>query len=589
MTARPSELLGSYRVRLALGYALVVTILCGTWAWSLYGPLTGTVVEQQRAHIASIARAGALALERTGVTAQTTATELVLGTRLRATVVAGDGTVLADTAEDPARMANHADRPEVAAALAGRVGYDTRVSATTGVEQMYVAVPARFGGLPVALRVAEPVAAIAEVAATARGTGLALLAVTLATAVAVVVGVSRSAARPVVRLKRAAESMAAGDLRTPVPQTTGELSGLADALGALRDQIRARLEELERGRDTLRAVLDGLEDAVLLFEGDTVAIANTASSRMFRVPARGWEGVRLADAGLPASLTAEVASALARPSALATDIGPDPANRFFRVTAMPLEAADGPPRTLVVIADVTEARRLDQVRRDFVANASHELKTPASAIQLLAESATAAAEDGDAETALEFAGKMREEADRLRRLVVDLLDLSRLETTPAPGTITDMRAAVANTIAAHRAAAAAAGLTVATDDSAVAGQDVYAAAEPADVAVALDNLLANAIAYTERGGATVRVDADDATVTTAVADTGIGIPPKHLPRLFERFYRVDGARSRDSGGTGLGLSLVKHVAERSGGSVEIASKVGEGTTVTLRLPRAGRR
>jgi signal transduction histidine kinase len=170
--------------------------------------------------------------------------------------------------------------------------------------------------------------------------------------------------------------------------------------------------------------------------------------------------------------------------------------------------------------------------------------------------------------------------------VVDLLDLSRLETTPAAGTITDVRSAVANTLAAHRAAAAAAGLSVETDDSTVAGQDVYVSAEPADVAVALDNLLANAVAYTERGGATVRIEADDIEVRIAVADTGVGVPAEHLPRLFERFYRVDGARSRDSGGTGLGLALVKHVAERSGGSVEIDSTLGTGTTVTLRLPRA---
>ncbi|MDO8914613.1 MAG: ATP-binding protein [Coriobacteriia bacterium] len=580
------ELARSYRVRIALGYVLIVTILAGAWAWSLYGPLTGTVIEQQRAHLASIARAGALALERPGLTAPTTANDLVRGTRLRATIVATDGTVLADTAEMPARMANHAGRPEVSAALAGRVGFDTRLSATTGTEQMYVAVPARFEGRLVALRVAEPVAVIAELAATARRTGFALLAVTLIAAFAVAARVSRSASQPVVRLKRAAEAMAAGDLRTPVPATTGELAGLADALGSLRDQMRARLGELEQGRDTLRAVLDGLEDAVLLFEGESVRVANAASSRMFRAPAAGWESARLAGAGLPASLTATIAGALARRSDLMTDVGPDPENRFFRVTALPLDPADRSPRMLVVISDVTATRRLDQVRRDFVANASHELKTPTAAIQLLAESATTAAEDGETEIALVFAGQMRDEADRLRHLVVDLLDLSRLESTPAPGTITDVRAALANALAAHRASAGLAGLSIRADDSAVVGLDVYVSAEPADTAVALDNLLANAIAYTEEGEAVVRVTADETTVTIAVSDTGVGIPAEHLGRVFERFYRVDGARSRMSGGTGLGLALVKHVAERSGGSVEIASTVGEGTTVTLHLPRA---
>jgi len=239
-----------------------------------------------------------------------------------------------------------------------------------------------------------------------------------------------------------------------------------------------------------------------------------------------------------------------------------------------------------VIADITEVRRLDAVRRDFVANASHELKTPASAIQLLAEAADTAAEDGDTAQALEFVGQMKAEADRLRRLVVDLLALSRLEKAPEPGSVTDVRAAIGKTLAGHRAAAGAVGLAVTLDETEVAGQDVYAAADPTDVAIALDNLLANAIAYTEAGGVTVTLGADTDTVTVEVADTGAGIPAEHLPRVFERFYRVDGARTRASGGTGLGLSLVRNAVERGGGTVGIASEVGVGTTVTVRYPRA---
>jgi signal transduction histidine kinase len=187
--------------------------------------------------------------------------------------------------------------------------------------------------------------------------------------------------------------------------------------------------------------------------------------------------------------------------------------------------------------------------------------------------------------ALVFVGQMKDEAERLRRLVLDLLDLSRLDSVPTPGTITDVRAAATNALAAHRAAASDAGLTLALDLSAVAESDVYAAAEPTDVAVALDNLLANAIAYTAHGGVTVRLAADEHDVTVSVTDTGIGIPAEHLPRVFERFYRVDAARTRVSGGTGLGLSLVRNAAERAGGTVSIDSSVGQGTTVTLRLPR----
>jgi two-component system phosphate regulon sensor histidine kinase PhoR len=511
---------------------------------------------------------------------------LVARTNLRITIVAADGTVLADSAQDASTMENHAKRPEIAAALRGATGYDTRRSATLGTEQMYVAVPATLRGAKIALRVSEPLAQVQGLADQGRQTGLLLLAAALVVAVIVGVRLSASAAAPVLSLRDAAESMASGDLRTPVPTVEGELGDLSHALLTLRDRMRTTIGELEGGQATLRAVLDGLQDAVFVFEGDRVTLANRAATALFKAPASGWRGTALDEAGLPASLATAVRSRLSCETASAGEVGPDPEARYFRVTAVPLNPAGEAPRTLVVIGDVTEIRRLDAVRRDFVANASHELKTPTSAIQLLAEAADNAATDGDTGQAMVFVGQMKDEAERLRRLVVDLLELSRLETMPVAGSVTDVRALVDNALAGHRAAAAAAGLEITLDADAVAGQDVYVAADPTDVAVALDNLLANAVAYTERGGATVRLDADGSTVRIAVADTGVGIPAEHLARIFERFYRVDPARTRASGGTGLGLALVRNAVERSGGTVDVTSVVDRGTTITVRLPRA---
>jgi signal transduction histidine kinase len=221
-----------------------------------------------------------------------------------------------------------------------------------------------------------------------------------------------------------------------------------------------------------------------------------------------------------------------------------------------------------------------------VSNASHELKTPVAGIQLLAESAETAATDGDVEQSLGFTRQIEAEAARLKRLVSDLLDLSRLETAPAPDAITDVRQAVDNAIAGHRGTASRQRLALSVDLSAIRGVDVFVAAEPTDVAIALDNLLDNAIAYTESGSVNVSVKASDSSVRIKVADTGSGIAPEHLPRVFERFYRVDRARSRESGGTGLGLALVRHVVERSSGTVSLSSEVGVGTTFTVTLPRA---
>jgi two-component system, OmpR family, phosphate regulon sensor histidine kinase PhoR len=586
VTGRITTLATSFRIRLVLGYVVIIALVAGVWAWSLYGPVTQAAVDQQRSHLQTIAEVAALTLAESSATPQAAIAPIVAKSGLRVTIVATDGTVLADSAQDASTMENHATRPEVAAALAGRVGSDTRVSATLGTAQMYVAIPATLGGRSIALRVSEPLAQISAIAASGRATGLLLLGVALLIAVAVGLRLSANAARPVLEMRDAAEAMAAGDLSTPVPDAGGELADLARALAALRDRMRATIGDLQGGQATLRAVLDGLQDAVFVFENGRVMLANRAAGSLFHMPVSGWRGAGLEDAGLPESLAAAVRSRLSCDEACSVEVGPDPEAHYHRVTTVPLNPTDAGPRTLVVIADITEVRRLDAVRRDFVANASHELKTPAATIQLLAEASDTAAADGDTAQALEFAGQMRSEAERLRHLVIDLLSLSRLETAPLPGSITDVRAAIGNALAGHRAAATAAGLGLAFDDSGVEGQDVYAAADPTDVAVVLDNLLANAIAYTDAGAVSVTLTAAPGEVAVAVSDTGVGIAPEHLDRVFERFYRVDAARTRGSGGTGLGLSLVRNAAERSGGTVEIVSEAGRGTTVTVRLPRA---
>jgi two-component system phosphate regulon sensor histidine kinase PhoR len=578
--------LRSFRIRIILGYALIIALIAGVWAWSLYGPVQQAAIEQQRTHLQTIAQVAALALADSTATPAAAIAPIVKRTNLRLTLVAANGTVLADSAQDPSSMENHATRPEVAAALRGQVGYDTRVSATLGISLMYVAVPATLGPRKIVLRVSEQLAEVSAIADRGRTTGLLLLLGALLIAIAIGVRLAATAARPVLSLRDAAEAMAAGDLRAPVPASDGELADLATALATLRDRMRATIGELEGGQATLRAVLDGLQDAVFVFESDRITIANRAAGELFRAPAAGWRGTVLAQMALPASLIAAVRSRLACEEPCSGEVGPDPEARYYRVTVVPLNPVDTGARTLVVISETTEVRRLDSVRRDFVANASHELKTPAAAIQLLADAADTAAGDGDTDQAMQFVQQMRTEADRLRRLVVDLLALSRLETAPVPGSITEMRSAIGNALAGHQAAVAAAGLTLTFDGSAVADQDIYVAADPTDVAVALDNVLANAVAYTDEGGASVRLEATEDTVVVEVSDTGVGIPREHLSRIFERFYRVDAARTRASGGTGLGLSLVRNAVERSGGTVDIASEVGRGTTITLRLPRA---
>lgn len=576
---------GSLLARLLLGYLLVAVVFAAAWLWSLYGPLTDAALRQQQRNLTAVAQSAALVAAQSEADVELLSRQLVARTDLRLTIVDGSGDVIADSNTDAAAMENHADRPEIASALRGDTGVARRVSTTEGIEELYVAVPASLYGKRVALRMAQPLSEIEAVAASSRRFGLGLLAIALLLAVAVSLAAARAASTPVRQLTDAASLMAAGDLSVEVPDMPSDLAGLARSLSELRSQVQARLQALDTERRSLRSTLDGLGDAVLVVENGVIRLANRGADRMFRAPSGGWENASLGTAHLPASLTDALRDTDDQGGARAVELPPDPTGRTLRVVVAPLEG--GPSaRSIVVISDVTERARLDRVRRDFVANASHELKTPTSGIKLLAEAANVAAADGDTEQSLAFTQQIEAEAERLRHLVRDLLDLSRLESTASRDAMADVRSAVERAVLSHRAAAGRKGLELRVDADAVRGGDVYVRGDVTDLAIALDNLLDNAIAYTEHGSVTVDVAVAEDVVRITVADTGPGIPVEHRDRVFERFYRVDGGRSRDVGGTGLGLALVRHVAERSGGGVTLDSTTGQGSEFTLTLVRA---
>jgi len=235
-------------------------------------------------------------------------------------------------------------------------------------------------------------------------------------------------------------------------------------------------------------------------------------------------------------------------------------------------------------------KKFDQVRSDFVANASHELKTPVAGIRLLSEAIRDAAEIEDKKSLNLFIDRLDNEAERLQRLVVDLLDLSRLEETPDSDKCprTDLHSAIVTSFMAHKGGAEDKHLELVLDDRSVTGDDCYADMEPSDASLVFDNLIENAIMYTDEGSILVTFEPRGHEIAVIVEDTGIGIPQTDQSRIFERFYRVDKARSREVGGTGLGLSLVRHAVERSNGKVYVKSAPGEGSQFTVVFPRAKR-
>lgn len=576
--------LNSTFVRIIVGYVLVAVVLAGAWLYSLSGPLTEAVIGQQVRNLTAVAQSAALLVAESDEPPQQIARQLVARTDLRLTIVDSDGRVLADSDFDPSVMENHANRPEVNSALDGQTGVDRRISATKGYDQVYVAVPGSREGKTVAVRVSQSLEDVGQIAAGLRRFGLMLLGLALGVAVLIAWRATRSAAQPISDLAAASGKMADGDLSVHMPAVPADLEGLAVSLGVLRDQMRSRLEALDAQRMTLQGALDGMTDAVFVVEDGVVALANRSAASL---SAGGvvTVGTRLDEAPLPARLRAALAAELAAPSPEGVELEPDPLGHVWRILVAPLDSVSGVARSIVVVSDVTERSRLDKVRREFVANASHELKTPVAAIKLLAESAGMAASDGDEESAAAFQGQIAGEVDRLQRLVGKLLDLSRLEALPAPDSVTNIRTAVDNALLGHRSAAADKEVDMRADFSAVHDADVFVAADPTDVAVALDNLVGNAVGHTDSGSVKVIVDASKTDVVIRVTDTGAGIPPEHLPRIFERFYRVDEARARDTGGTGLGLALVRNAADRNGGTVTVTSEVGAGSDFILTLPR----
>jgi signal transduction histidine kinase len=330
-------------------------------------------------------------------------------------------------------------------------------------------------------------------------------------------------------------------------------------------EAAGRIEAVEQERATRDAILSSLEDGVVLFDPNgSVVYQNEQAAR--------YLGDRVTSVD---RLTPTILRETVREAGRTVEVAVGPGQRTLRAAAT---AAPG-GRVLLVLHDVTKTRFIDAVRRDFVANASHELKTPAASIRALAETMRDAAAD-DVQAVRHFAEQLEREAVRLSRIISDLLDLSRLEGGMEEQGDVRLDRLVVEEAERHRGAAEAANLTFAvTDDVPVSVQG-----SPKDLALLVRNLVQNAIQYTRAGGVEVRVGAEDGQAVITVLDTGVGIPSRDRARIFERFYRVNRARSRESGGTGLGLSIVKHVAENHRGTVEVQSELGEGSAFTVRIP-----
>ena len=508
-----------------------------------------------------------------------------LGERIghRVTLIDPTGKVRGDTEFDRAslpQLENHLMRPEVQQAIAGGVGREERLSASTNERRLYVAVPGGPPGLAV-LRVSTTLADVdGQVGRVQGAVALTGLAALLAAAVLAWL-LSREVARPLLQLAGAARAIAAG--QTPaLPQSrVPEVAQHILALRAMHQELDRRFAELRREREEMGTLIETMADGVLAADArGGIVTLNTAARRLLGYSASETLPP-LAELFHDKPARDLVDGILSGREAEPVDLALENRALLIAGRALPNGGA------LLVIRDVTELRRLETVRRDFVANVSHELKTPLTSIAGYAE--TLAAEVGAGTQAQQFAQTILSNARRMQRLVDDLLDLSRIESGgwQPVSEPTDV-AAVASEAWAPLADRARDRQIAFTVD--VAPPGVTLDADPDALRQILTNLLDNALRYTPPGGeGRIVVSARPTTGGTLliVSDNGAGITGQHLARVFERFYRADPARSRDQGGTGLGLAIVKHLVEAHGGRVEAQSAAGRGTTIRMVFPPPG--
>lgn len=497
-------------------------------------------------------------------------------TETRVTVIARDGTVLADSEANPKTMENHAGRPEVVAALAGRTGLSTRLSKTVGIEFLYVAVPS---GDKIA-RLAYPLANIRSRISEIQNTLLRATALALVFALALAVGVAQTISARLRRIVRFAEQVAGGDLSARIAESgSDEIAQVAMALDRTARRLEENFAAVRESRSQLEALLNSMNDGVIAVSPEMKVLwANAAIAGIVHHPVRMGapvtELVRHPD--FLSTLRAALKSRQ-RESTIAASLA---GRGSFSVTAEPLP--DG--GVVSVLHDISEIERVEKTRRDFIANVSHELRTPLTSIRGYAETLLDSGQISNG-GARDFLQVIRRNAERMSRLTEDLLVLARVESGEEKLDLRphSARVLVADAVSSMQESARAAGVEV----SIASVPDAEVLADAYAVHQVFANLVSNALRYAQ-GGKKVVLGAMDqpGVVEFFVQDFGPGIASEHLPRIFERFYRVDKARSRETGGTGLGLAIVKHIVLNHGGTVRVESSVGHGSTFFFVLPKA---
>lgn len=513
-------------------------------------------------------------------------------TDMRITVVDGRGNALGDSHKITRPQETYSESPEVGEALSGRIGKSRRYSSELESDLYYLAVPVKdgSGNTIAAVRTALPLGSLWSEPAPAEKRVVYIGALVAALSSLLVFIVTRRTMRPLSGIISISEELARGNLDVSIPAAgdSDEAARITGALDKMARNLSGLFKEVSREKNQLEAVLGAMSEGVMVISSDgKVLIINKALRNMFNLkeePGRKpfWEIIRNRE------LTRLVEGVLERRTPDSKEIFylyPD--EKHYFVNVIPLDSPDR--EIIVVMFDITDFKRLEKIKADFIANVSHELRTPLTAIkgytETLEEEAYESPEDRE-----HFLGIIKRHTDRLINIVSDLLVLSEVESRDtAFGDAADadveeinVNEVIKSSLEALRSAAAEKGLEV----SLCTGKDANRIkANRFLLEQMFINLIDNAVKYTpDKGNIAIRISSSGGTVLTEIEDTGIGIPKEHLPRIFERFYRVDKTRSRNLGGTGLGLSIVKHIVLMHGGKIDVQSEEGSGSKFSISLP-----
>lgn len=508
----------------------------------------------------------------------------------RVTVIDRDGHVLADSEDNPEHMENHADRPEVRQVIKDgkESGISTRFSNTLGYSMMYEAIPININGnVEGVVRVALSLENIEKAISHLRLTLTIVLFVALLLTTLIGIRIAKGIAKPVEEMMFVSEKLKDKDYTARVRmQPKGELGQLANAINVLAASLKSQMDKIQENEQQLSGVLRNMMSGVLLVDKNgRILLANRAIGSMLDSDPAAFTGRQHIEVVKNAGLSRLIDQCLHEQTEIRDEIQfyyPD--ERILDAHLAPYVGENGELKGIVaVLHDISDIRRLEKMRSEFIANVSHELKTPITSVKGFTETLLDGAME-DEEALTHFLEIIHKESERLHRLINDILHLSKIEQHSIPLDIEAMNVAevvdrVADTV---RKEIAKKELELILPEN----REILIEGQKDRIQQIILNLVSNAIAYTSPGGKVAVMLADTGDkVEITVKDTGIGIAKKDLPRLFERFYRVDKGRSRNSGGTGLGLAIVKHLVESHHGKIEVESEEGKGTAFTVILPK----